>query len=419
MEKQYLDQKSINIPLTVDYNSQENNYYATVIQMKNYGKIILRPENFSYYKESIFPISNESLHPLCRYIKNLNGVKFYIGICGGGTQNLYILSLLSRKNNLKSIKLLDNNKNQFLNLLHIINAWEDSNNNLGYITHLTKRSEFKYLQMSGLKNSLAKLFVPLLIDEDYAFVKTNLERPKLKNMKINLVLSDFTEYIKTSKLGRGRYFIYISNIYTYWHWKSIPAYFRLIYNIVKNINKGWGNIRFYGDLEYLSTRVINATAQKEILPGSIILVNMGGFKLLNRNKRLGIFEKTSKGIKLIRLFPGYKIKPFWGDSMFPAILFDSCIKIIPIKNCTYNDVKRGEIVCYRSVGYNRDGEQRFWHRANVIHRVVGKTKKYALIKGDNRRYKEKVPYNKIDGRVIILPNKKTRVYDYSILRTNR
>lgn len=99
----------------------------------------------------------------------------------------------------------------------------------------------------------------------------------------------------------------------------------------------------------------------------------------------------------------------FGDSMLPTRGHWDKLKIIPISHCTYKDVKVGEIICYQSRGFNREGEQRFWHRANVVHRIVGKTQHYALVKGDNRDYVEEIPYNKIRGRVI-LPNRDAKRY---------
>ncbi len=87
--------------------------------------------------------------------------------------------------------------------------------------------------------------------------------------------------------------------------------------------------------------------------------------------------------------------------MYPTLKYGELVRIIPISPHTYRDVKVGEIVSYWSKGFNRNGQHRFWHKANVIHRIVGKTSAIALIKGDNRDYIEKVPYDKINGRVLL------------------
>ncbi|MEM0201857.1 MAG: hypothetical protein QXR73_01635 [Candidatus Micrarchaeaceae archaeon] len=86
--------------------------------------------------------------------------------------------------------------------------------------------------------------------------------------------------------------------------------------------------------------------------------------------------------------------------MLPTLKSGVTVKIMPIKNCTYNDVRVGEIVTYWSNGFNKDGKHSFWLRGNTCHRIVGKTKAYALIKGDNREYMEKVYYNKINGKLV-------------------
>lgn len=92
----------------------------------------------------------------------------------------------------------------------------------------------------------------------------------------------------------------------------------------------------------------------------------------------------------------------YGDSMLPTLKYGALIEITQIKSCMYDDIKIGDIVSYWSKGFNRKGEPRFWHMANVIHRVVGKTPTYALIKGDNREYMERVSYSKINGKVKVL-----------------
>ena len=88
--------------------------------------------------------------------------------------------------------------------------------------------------------------------------------------------------------------------------------------------------------------------------------------------------------------------------MLPTIKFKETVIVKPISFCTRSDVKVGDIVTYWSIGYNRKGRHRFYHRANVMHRIVGKTLTHALIKGDNRKYIEEVPYYMINGKVLHL-----------------
>lgn len=89
----------------------------------------------------------------------------------------------------------------------------------------------------------------------------------------------------------------------------------------------------------------------------------------------------------------------FGNSMLPTLKPCQPLTIIQIKHCTYEDVKVGDIVSYWSDGFNSKGNPRFWHKANVVHRIIGKTSVCALIKGDNIEYVEKVQYNKINGKV--------------------
>ncbi|MEM3215965.1 MAG: S26 family signal peptidase [Candidatus Micrarchaeaceae archaeon] len=98
----------------------------------------------------------------------------------------------------------------------------------------------------------------------------------------------------------------------------------------------------------------------------------------------------------------------YGDSMLPTLKSGITVKIAPIKNCTYIDVEIGEIVTYWSKGFNKDGKHCFWLQGNTCHRIIGKTKAYALIKGDNRNYIEKVPYNKINGKLVAYADKSQR-----------
>ncbi len=89
-----------------------------------------------------------------------------------------------------------------------------------------------------------------------------------------------------------------------------------------------------------------------------------------------------------------------GDSMLPTFQSRTWLDVLPIENCTKADVEIGDIVTYWSQGYNRKGKHSFWHRGRCVHRIVGKTDSFALIKGDNRDYIEKVFYEKITGKVI-------------------
>jgi hypothetical protein len=62
--------------------------------------------------------------------------------------------------------------------------------------------------------------------------------------------------------------------------------------------------------------------------------------------------------------------------------------------------KVGDLVCYRSEGYDEEGRFNPKKKGNVCHRCIGIEGDIFLIKGDNRDYVEKVPKKDIQGTVI-------------------
>ena len=62
--------------------------------------------------------------------------------------------------------------------------------------------------------------------------------------------------------------------------------------------------------------------------------------------------------------------------------------------------KVGDLVCYRSEGYDEDGRFNPKKKGNVCHRCIGIEGDIFLIKGDNRNYVERVPKKDIQGTVI-------------------
>ena len=79
------------------------------------------------------------------------------------------------------------------------------------------------------------------------------------------------------------------------------------------------------------------------------------------------------------------VRKGFGSSMLPTIKRGNILHVSPIGYCTYKDVDIGDLVLYWSKGFNSEGKPRFYHRGYVIRSIVGKTRKYALIKGDNRK----------------------------------
>ena len=62
--------------------------------------------------------------------------------------------------------------------------------------------------------------------------------------------------------------------------------------------------------------------------------------------------------------------------------------------------KVGDLVCYRSEGYDEEGRFNPKKKGNVCHRCIGIEGDIFLIKGDNRNYIERVPKKDIQGTVI-------------------
>ena len=99
-----------------------------------------------------------------------------------------------------------------------------------------------------------------------------------------------------------------------------------------------------------------------------------------------------------------------GDSMVPTLPKESSvIEIETIKDAKF-ETKIGDIVSYHSIGFNRNGKHsalKYPFGEEVCHRIIGKSEAFALIKGDNREYVEKVLYKNINGIVRLPPPDKS------------
>ena len=126
---------------------------------------------------------------LRKVLGNLSGIGAYVGICGGGDQNLYLLSLLLKNNDLRAVTLVDDDVGQLLNFKDIVRIFN------------TKRG-FDYVSSMDL--------------EGMRFQKNPCEdwrcqKPKISGgLVVNGVLYDIVEYLRGLE-ERGTYFIYLSN----------------------------------------------------------------------------------------------------------------------------------------------------------------------------------------------------------------
>lgn len=263
----------------------------------------IKPVNFTLSKKVVFPIANEDLSPIARDLKKTTEFNYYVGICGGGTQNIYLLYLLTKKNNFNSIRLLDVNKEQLLNFIDIVNAMKSSKDDLRYISNLAKRQHMISSRADQTYARFVRYFIPMFRSKSYGFEETNLKRYTLQNVKeIELVHSDLVKYMKSKYLQKGKYFVYISNIFTYtgMSWK---LYKNLLWSIIKEIPSFKSGIRERADEKYVAgelDRIISKN--KSIHNGSIILVFLGGFLLKTKNKRIALFKKANKKVELLKSY---------------------------------------------------------------------------------------------------------------------
>ena len=261
------------------------------------------PVNFTLSKTVVFPIANEDLSPIAKDLKRTTEFNYYVGICGGGTQNIYLLYLLTKKNSFKLIRLLDVNKEQLLNFIDIINVMKGSKNDLQYISNLTKRPHTIVSIADQTYTRFMRYFIPMFRSKSYGFEETNLKKYTLQKVKrIELVYSDIAKYLNSEHLQKGKYFIYVSNIFTYTG-MSWRLYKNLLWNIIKEIRSFKLGIRERADERYLAEELGRILSKnKFIQDGSIVLVFSGGFRLNTKNKRIVLFKKVNKRIELVKSY---------------------------------------------------------------------------------------------------------------------
>jgi hypothetical protein len=361
-------------------------------------RIISKKFDIKKHERPKFPISNECFTPIKATLNSLIGLDYYLGICGGGTQNIYLLSQLLLHNRFKKLALIDTKLVELDNFRYVAKAYNKTNDDLHYFASL-----IKHYKRFNINDALPyyRFFWPSFFYDSFIFEETNFKKELPKNIIVHLEQADIFKQISNNDLPIGKYFIYLSNGLTYKWWQRIEYKLRFWRESYPNY------------LNYIYPKIAPKILENnKILEGSVILV-YASFLLGDKEKFIILFRKSKKKLNIIKV---KKIKGSYradkkntiktikirvcGDSMRPTLKFMDVIEVAPIKDCKYNNVKVGDIVSYHSKGFNREGKPRFWHKATVIHRVVGKKRNYALIKGDNRGYKEKVSYDEIVGIVI-------------------
>ena len=175
---------------------------------KVYIKEEINLNNISYKSKLLnYSISNESLFNISEGLEKIYGLDKYVGICGGGTQNLYILSKLCKNNNLKEIILIDKNKLQLDNFKQIIGIYNNSSK---------KRYEDELIKLIKKRtDERIKFYIIRHRFDKEEYKLTNLTKQSFnKNLKITLVIGDIFDFL--SKINyKGKYFFYLSNVLNY------------------------------------------------------------------------------------------------------------------------------------------------------------------------------------------------------------
>ncbi len=141
-----------------------------------------------------YPVSNEMAESKDME-KSVRGLDGYIGICGGGTQNISILSRLSRHNDLEKIVLVDRNYDQLENFRKVSEIFNSSEDSKAYREKLKKH----FLSSKGYLSRYSSTVID------------SMEKPVLKDdTVVKLVNSDIYSYLGKKKKA-GSYAIYMSN----------------------------------------------------------------------------------------------------------------------------------------------------------------------------------------------------------------
>lgn len=164
-------------------------------------KVVKR--SYKLYSNSCnYQISNESYSTeLIGEFDKHSDFNTFIGICGGGTQVLYLLSKLSKNNQLESCSIVDIATEQLKNLEELIDIYDKSKDNCAYAKNIAKKI--------GVTDAVEKTHLCSLYDKYQ--LSTNFVKPVPNyNVEIGLYESDIIDFLKKSD-GPGKCFIYLSN----------------------------------------------------------------------------------------------------------------------------------------------------------------------------------------------------------------
>lgn len=145
-------------------------------------------------------ISNEAYNSkIASEMRGSRGIDYFIGLCGGGTQVLYQLSLLTEQNSLKKVYIVDKLPGQLKNLEELVALFNDSKSNKDYTKRVWRDHDHNPKVPCGR---------PAFWDLQ---ISTNILRPAPRYpVDLNLIQSDITTFLSQQK-SPGKYFVYLSN----------------------------------------------------------------------------------------------------------------------------------------------------------------------------------------------------------------
>ena len=148
------------------------------------------PLSYDNYSENSF--ENPPNNKFENQLRTIEGITNYQGICGGGTQHLYILSKLLEKNDIDDIQLIDINPQQLENFKKISNIYNTSGSDEEYMSALRDHCNGGW--------------------DIYSLFKENTKKPIFdENINVNLIHTSVEEHIEQINT-KGKYFIYLSII---------------------------------------------------------------------------------------------------------------------------------------------------------------------------------------------------------------
>ncbi len=243
-------------------------------------------------KKPKYPVSNEYLKPAAKFLTKLSNFDFYDGVCGGGTQNLYLLQTLHQKNRLKTITIIDYEKAQLKNFKRIAKIYNSTNDKKEYQEKIISNSRI-FVRVFNWLNYSTKAEIKVK--------KLNLKKPVFyKDIRIKLINSDFNDYISSINL-KGKHFIYASNICNFNLNSSVTKIIKdFFYSLLYYINRPNRLINF------VKTSIIDEMSKsilenKSILDGSIVFA-VGPAAAINQPYPtvIIIFEKQNNKLEIIK-----------------------------------------------------------------------------------------------------------------------